>query len=79
MFYLHHAMIDRVYWLWQVQDLSKRLTEVSGTITFQNNPPSRNGTRDDVVELGVNAPGVRLGDLQSTMGGLGGELCYVYV
>ncbi|EPE34212.1 Di-copper centre-containing [Glarea lozoyensis ATCC 20868] len=78
-FYLHHGMIDRVYWLWQLQDLSTRLNEVAGTITLGNVPPSRNGTVDDVVGLGVNAKGVRLGELLNTMGGLGREFCYVYV
>lgn len=74
-------MIDRVYWIWQLQDLNKRLTAISGTITLNNVPPSRNGTLDDVIELSFNngAGETTVGDLMNTMGGLGGKLCYVYV
>lgn len=78
-FYLHHGMIDRTWWIWQLQDLGKRLSAVSGTITIENTPPSRNATLDDDVDLGVLAPAVKLGSLLDTMGGLDGEFCYIYV
>lgn len=78
-FFLHHGMIDRVWWIWQTQNLSARLKAVSGTITLFNDPPSRNATLDDDVDLGIVAPAVKLGSLLDTMGGLGGEFCYVYV
>ncbi len=72
-------MIDRTWWIWQLQDLSKRLSAVSGTITIGNVPPSRNATLDDDVDLGYIAPAVKLGSLLDTLGGLGGEFCYIYV
>ncbi|KAK3690371.1 hypothetical protein B0T22DRAFT_380032 [Podospora appendiculata] len=78
-FWLHHAMIDRVWWIWQMQDLAKRLTEVSMTRTMSNMPPSANGTLDDLSGLGVLAPDVKVRELMSSMGGLGGKLCYIYV
>ncbi|KAK0713485.1 hypothetical protein B0T26DRAFT_782481 [Lasiosphaeria miniovina] len=78
-FWLHHAMIDRVWWIWQLQDLAKRLTEVSMTRTMNNMPPSANGTLDDLSNLGVMAPDVKVRELMTTMGGLGGKLCYIYV
>ncbi|KAK0610588.1 hypothetical protein B0T17DRAFT_500427 [Bombardia bombarda] len=77
-FWLHHAMIDRVWWIWQLQDLSKRLAEVSMTRTMGNFPPSANGTLDDMSGLGVLAPDVKVRELMSTMGGLGGKFCYIY-
>jgi len=77
-FYLHHGMIDRVWWIWQLQDLAVRQSTVAGTLTLQNMPPSRNGTLEDVNDLGVNGEGVPLGDLLSTMGGKNGEFCYIY-
>ncbi|KAH9214621.1 hypothetical protein DL95DRAFT_435895 [Leptodontidium sp. 2 PMI_412] len=78
-FFLHHGMIDRVWWIWQTQDLPARLKAVSGTLTLFNDPPSRNATLNDDVDLGLIAPPVKLGSLLDTMGGLGGEFCYVYV
>ena len=79
MFYLHHAQIDRVYWIWQNQDLPARLSEIAGTITPANTPPSRAGTLDDGLDVGLLGAGVRLGDALDTLGGAGGLFCYVYV
>ncbi|KAK5659064.1 hypothetical protein OQA88_1152 [Cercophora sp. LCS_1] len=77
-FWLHHAQIDRVWWIWQVQDLVKRLGEVSLTKTMNNMPPSANGTLDDTSNLGVLAGDVKVRELMSTMGGMGGKFCYIY-
>lgn len=30
LFFLHHAYLDKVYWDWQKQDPSVRLTEITG-------------------------------------------------
>lgn len=72
-------MIDRVWWIWQLQDLAKRQDAVSGTITLNNVPPSRNTTLEDLQDIGYNAGPVPLQDLMHTLGGLNGELCYIYV
>ncbi|KAK4446285.1 hypothetical protein QBC34DRAFT_470052 [Podospora aff. communis PSN243] len=77
-FWLHHANIDRIWWIWQLQNLERRLEEVSHTQTMYNNPPSPNGTLEDVNNLGVLAGDVKTRDLMSTMGGMGGRLCYIY-
>lgn len=77
-FWLHHTMIDRVWWIWQIQNLDKRLTDLSHTMTMMNNPPSRNGTLDDVNNLGLLYGDVKTRDLMSTLGGMGGKLCYIY-
>ncbi|KAF4459570.1 FAD binding domain-containing [Fusarium albosuccineum] len=74
-FYLHHTMVDRIYWLWQALHLDQAKT-ISGTITIGNNPPSRNATLDDLIELpylGVKQE--KLGDLLDT---LDGPYCYIY-
>jgi tyrosinase len=68
-------MIDRTWWIWQMQDLSTRLTAVSGG-TSMFGFGSKNGTLSDNVDLNVNAPAVKLGDLLDT---LNGPFCYVYV
>jgi tyrosinase len=76
-FYLHHAQIDRVWWIWQNQDLENRGDAVGDTITLDNEPPSRNGTLDDLIDLGPNANGtITLRDAMSTTGG---PFCYIYL
>lgn len=76
-FWLHHAQIDRVWWIWQNMGLPRRLHEVEGTITFLNEPPSRNATLEDRFDLGVNDGfvGTIIGENLDTMGG---RYCYVY-
>ncbi|GKT62251.1 tyrosinase central domain-containing protein [Colletotrichum tofieldiae] len=65
-FFLHHAQVDRVYWIWQMLDFANR----------QNNPPSRNATLDDLVDVSPLGGPVKLRDLMSTVGG--SPFCYVY-
>ncbi|MCJ1387631.1 hypothetical protein MMC18_000474 [Xylographa bjoerkii] len=76
MFWLHHAQIDRVWWIWQNQNIAARLDQVSSTITINNQPPSRNGTLQDTVNLGVNAPPMAMSNLVST---IAGPFCYIYI
>jgi len=76
MFWLHHGQIDRTWWIWQNQDLSARQNAIAGTITLDNQPPSRNGVLTDILNMGVNAPTVQIKDVMST---LAGPLCYIYV
>ncbi|KAH6715943.1 tyrosinase [Leptodontidium sp. MPI-SDFR-AT-0119] len=75
-FWLHHAQIDRTWWIWQNQDIKNRQNAIAGTITLNNNPPSRDGTLADVITLGVNGPDTTIGDMMSTQAG---PLCYIYV
>ncbi|KAF2822595.1 Di-copper centre-containing protein [Ophiobolus disseminans] len=76
-FFLHHAMIDRTYWAWQNQDLEKRLYALAGTITVNNQPPSRNATLDDTIDLGFI--GVPVTTIRETSDTLAGPFCYIYV
>ncbi|KAK4210225.1 hypothetical protein QBC37DRAFT_390655 [Rhypophila decipiens] len=75
-FYLHHAMIDRVYWIWQLLHPAEA-NKVNGTITFRNNPPSRVGTVNDWLDMGKLGPQVQIKDVLNTLGG--GPLCYIYL
>jgi tyrosinase len=75
-FWLHHGQIDRVWWIWQNQDIKNRKDAIGGTITLNNSPPSRDGTLDDIISLGVNAPDIKIRDLMSTTAG---PFCYVYI
>lgn len=75
-FWFHHAMIDRLWWIWQNQDLETRQVAIAGTITFNNQPPSRDGLLEDVLDMGyVGVPNITSYDAMSTMGG---PFCYGY-
>ncbi|KAK3325055.1 hypothetical protein B0H66DRAFT_109635 [Apodospora peruviana] len=79
-FYLHHAMIDRTWWIWQQLSPNKRQftnASVGLTRTFMNMPPSPPATLDDMVDYSyAGGPPRRLGDLMSTTSG---PFCYVYL
>ncbi|KAK5122678.1 hypothetical protein LTR85_003941 [Meristemomyces frigidus] len=74
-FYLHHAQIDRTYWIWQNHDLAARQNAIGGTITLDNDPPSRNTTLEDTIDLGVSADAITIASAMST---LDGPFCYIY-
>lgn len=74
-FYLHHTMVDRLYWMWQALHPTHAKT-ISGTITLGNNPPSRNATLDDIIDLPFL--GVKPSTIGSLMDTLDGPYCYVY-
>jgi tyrosinase len=79
LFYLHHGMIDRTWWIWQSLNKNKRTGAegISGTGTFLNAPPSPNTTLDTPIDLGFAAgPPVTMRDLMSTTDG---PFCYIYL
>ncbi|KAK0656989.1 hypothetical protein B0T16DRAFT_385605 [Cercophora newfieldiana] len=79
-FYLHHAMIDRVWYLWQALSPSTRArgtSAVAGTRTFMNSPPSDNTTIEDLVDIPyTGGEAKQIKDLLSTVSG---SFCYVYL
>ncbi|KAL6703677.1 hypothetical protein ACN47E_009451 [Coniothyrium glycines] len=74
LFYLHHANMDRLYWLWQQRDLETRLHEVGGPITPLDYG-GENVTLDFEVNIGPLAGTVTLEQLLNTEGEI---LCYTY-
>ncbi|KAH8678672.1 hypothetical protein BGZ60DRAFT_525419 [Tricladium varicosporioides] len=71
-FFLHHTMVDRVWWLWQQADPTNRLNDFSGTefggVT---------ATLDDVMPMLGLATDRKVRDFMST--GVGAStLCYTY-
>jgi tyrosinase len=74
-FFLHHAMVDRMYWLWQSLHLDQA-EEIAGTITMFNNPPSRDAVVDDELDMKNLEEKITIADALSTMRG---KFCYVYV
>ncbi|CAI6335949.1 unnamed protein product [Periconia digitata] len=78
-FYLHHSMIDRVWWMWQSLDVKKRTSAegIAGTGTFMNQPPSPDTTLDTEINLGFAAGSPKtMRDLMSTTAG---PFCYIYI
>lgn len=76
-FFLHHAMLDRVWWIWQALHLSQAET-IAGTITLFNNPPSRNTTLEDTIYMGQsNAPVRPISELLNSLGD--SPFCYIYL
>lgn len=74
-FFMHHAMLDRVWWLWQALHLNQANT-VAGTITLFNSPPSRNTTLGDLIDTNyLDLEARPIGDLLSTLDGE--PLCYI--
>ncbi|KAK7549445.1 hypothetical protein IWX46DRAFT_619545 [Phyllosticta citricarpa] len=76
-FYLHHSMIDRVWWTWQNLDTPSRTFVVAGS-TSMVNASAPDTTLDDLIDLGYNAPAIPLRKAMSTLGGAGGPFCYIY-
>ncbi|KAI3339961.1 hypothetical protein F4824DRAFT_518066 [Ustulina deusta] len=75
-FYFHHAMLDRVWWLWQVFHPEQART-LFGTITMRNDPPSRNATADDPLDMRELYPHRPIREMLGTLDGM--PLCYIYV
>jgi tyrosinase len=75
-FFLHHSMVDYVWWIWQALHLDQART-VGGTLTPFNNPPTRNATLEDPVAMNyLNLEPKTIGDLLDTMDGE--NFCYIY-
>jgi tyrosinase len=76
-FYLHHTNLDRLFWSWQQEDLSTRLSDVSGPIVpfDYNNTVAGNVTLDFEINLYPLTGNFTLGELLNTEGKV---LCYTY-
>lgn len=75
-FFAHHTMVDLTWWTWQALELETRQNAIAGTVTFMNNPPSRNTTLNDTISLGyAGVPDISILEGMDT---LAGPFCYVY-
>jgi tyrosinase len=74
-FWVHHGMIDRIWSIWQSQDIENRTYVVAGmgmNGNFTYGPQSL----DEVIDLGVVADkALKIRDLASTVDG---PFCYTY-
>ncbi|KAF2456981.1 hypothetical protein BDY21DRAFT_372411 [Lineolata rhizophorae] len=77
-FYLHHAMIDRVWTTWQNLDPDQRTYAVGGSVGAMFggfDQQQQEGTLDDPLDLMVVGDTITIRDASST---LGGSFCYIY-
>jgi tyrosinase len=75
-FYLHHSMVDRVWYIWQSQDFANRQQVIAGGTQMMGG--GRAQSLEDNVDLEVlNVDGkvYKIKDLVSTVAG---PFCYVY-
>jgi tyrosinase len=61
-------MIDRIWWIWQMQDPDNRMNVLSG-----------NAPVNDTIDLKWTAEIAKSYDLTNNIGGHDGQLCYIYV
>lgn len=74
-FYIHHAMIDRLWTVWQYMDRETRQNQIYGTSTLNNSPASADMTLSDSLPFGAVSESPVFGDLMDT---LAGPYCYRY-
>lgn len=76
-FFLHHAMVDRVYWIWQTLHPLEAGKVAGGTVVgVPTSPPATLEDVQDFVILGVKPRKIR--ELTDTLGGGGSPFCYIY-
>ena len=79
-FYFHHGMLDRIWWIWQMQDPENRLNAFPSS----NAPVHNHGKRAEdpmtaIIDLEWLAPPIKLTEANDQLGGYNGAFCYVYV
>ncbi len=75
-------MLDRVWWIWQMQDPENRINEIPGGGAMAmslTHTLKRDDRGNAIVDLGWLAPPVKLSELNDQLGGNGGKMCYIYI
>ncbi|KAK7754593.1 hypothetical protein SLS62_003376 [Diatrype stigma] len=81
-FYFHHTSLDRLWWIWQMQDAEKRLYALpNGTMPMdmKNHRRQMTDPMDTIVDMEWLGPPIKLLETHDQLGGNGGAFCYVYV
>ncbi|ORY68344.1 uncharacterized protein BCR38DRAFT_130468 [Pseudomassariella vexata] len=80
LFWLHHGGIDRSWWIWQNQKPTDRAFMIDGTLTLLNDPPSRNATVEDILDLMYAAPAdTPPFAIKNHVSSVAGPYCYIYL
>lgn len=75
LFFLHHAQIDRLWWLWQQKNPSKRLSEYSGEHMHYKEQGSRKVKLNDTLAMMGLAADVKVRDVMDIHND---RLCFTY-
>jgi tyrosinase len=76
-FFPHHAMIDRVWWIWQNQDLKNRQWALAGSAGKIGETLAKNATLEDFLGMG-DYVGVSNITIKAALSTMGGPFCYTY-
>lgn len=74
-FFLHHAMVDKIWTVWQNLDIYRRQNVIFGTSTLNNEPASAEMTLNDVIPFGFVTDDIVFSDLMDTFAE---QYCYRY-
>ncbi|KAG9101065.1 hypothetical protein FRC06_003408 [Ceratobasidium sp. 370] len=82
LFFLHHANMDRIWYLWQNKNWANAAAFAGGSISTYTDPSYPNGyppwlNRTSVLPTDGMSSGLKT--VQSVMSTTAGDLCYVYV
>jgi len=73
LFFLHHGMIDRLWWQWQEKDAA-RIEDYNGLASHVNEDKDREVSLDDWLVMNGIEKDVTVRDVMDTRG----SLCYTY-
>ncbi|KAK0619575.1 hypothetical protein B0T14DRAFT_554787 [Immersiella caudata] len=76
-FWLHHAQIDRVWWIWQNAKPATRATAIGGSTSMIGG--GRQGRLSDNLDMYILGESMAIEKAMSTVGMTGGPFCYIYV
>ena len=81
LFYFHHTALDRLWWIWQMQDVENRLNALPNVSMPMDMKVARQeeDPLDTIVDLQWLGPPIKLVETHDQLGGNGGAFCYVYV
>ncbi|KAL8383595.1 hypothetical protein RB595_010677 [Gaeumannomyces hyphopodioides] len=75
-FWVHHAMIDRIWTIWQSQNLESRLQVIQGGTSMFGG--GRTQSLDDLIDLNVVEPTNKSWKIRELVSIVDGPLCYMY-
>ncbi|KAI1126875.1 hypothetical protein F5Y10DRAFT_293325 [Nemania abortiva] len=83
LFYFHHTSLDRLWWIWQMQDPTNRLYSIPFVDMNMTMPMKRGVEAVDphnvTVDMEWLGPPIKLLETHDQLGGNNGLFCYVYV
>ena len=83
LFYFHHTALDRLWWIWQMQDPDARLYKLPYAETTMTMDHMKTVAAGDPMESMVDMEWlggpIKLMETHDQLGGNGGAFCYVYV